>query len=233
MQSQAISTGDKTQSLGGFTLSVPLDRIQQKGEDYFFVKDTWGSKEMPVAAPPTTDPPPLPPARSSPNVTKKPMQPAQPVQSKPLPKPKPHPPKTQSQAQSPTHPMSHVPLPPVPTATKSRPTHASKSAASSDGKPPSSVPPSRQPPRKPAPYHASKPALPPSTPLVEEMKKKHSLNRQASAPIHSRGASGQPSGRLVSRKGAHTPHYRHTHHAHAHTPHYDTHTTHARTHTTP
>ena len=215
VQSQAITSGDKTQSLGGFALPVPLDRIQQKGEDYFFIKDTWGGscEVQEVVAPPTADPPPLPPTKASPVVAKKPMPPLQPAQPKPATQPKPHPHKML--AQSPPHPKSNVPLPPIPTANKPRsPVPPPKFGSSSDAssKQPLSVSSSRHPPRKPAPYRAShKPAPPPSTPVVEELRKKQSLNRQSSAPIHGRGTNGKSSGRIVSRRGTHMCTHARTH----------------------
>ena len=216
VQSQAINAGDKTQSLSGFSLSVPLERIQQKGEDYFFVKNTWGDPlETPEVALPTTNPPPLPPARGSPNVARKHVPPAQHGQSKPLPQPKPQQPKTQPQAPSPVNPMSNMPLPPLPTSNKPRSSaHPSKPAANSAAMSGKQSPPSRQPPHKPLPYRSTKPAVPPSTPLVEELRKKQSLSRHSSVPVNCKTSNGQSSGKIVSRRGVLACTRIHTHTAH-------------------
>ena len=71
VQSAEITPEERERTLGGFNLQVPLKKMQVKGEDYFFVKDTWGESPNVTTQPPQSErpppqserPPPLPKSR--------------------------------------------------------------------------------------------------------------------------------------------------------------------------
>jgi hypothetical protein len=194
IHSKSIVDEDRSKSLAFYKVAVPIQQVQQKkqekGEDYFFVKDTWGtqtsSKDLPPPSPVEAKP------KSSPHVPRKTFPPTH----------------SPNSALSP-----NSPAPPVPPPNKPKsPIPGSKFPHAPNGKPSIQPPPHpKAPPTKPQPYRKDKPTtggngpssemgvsnhsppsglagpkpVPPAKPSVKEAKKK-SLTRQSSAPIHAK-----------------------------------------------
>ena len=198
IHSGSIVEEDRSKSLAFYKVAVPIGQVQQKkqekGEDYFFVKDSWGSSEKPKEV----NPPPEVKVKSSPNIPRKTYPPEHSTET----------------------PKAVIPPLPPPNKPKS-PMPAAKLSHPPDGKPPThQAPPQRLPPSKPQPYRnkdkptnpssavggpnpsnssavgVSKPT-PPTKPSMKEVKKQ-SLTRHLSAPVTQRPHVA------ISRKGTTT-----------------------------